>query len=361
MTTSKLEGNANVIYLLSSLTRQGLLGFLKDTTLNDYDILLNYECEGGIFRRPWHPETGHPVHSFFRELHECCVEAKVNPEKITLYWNNLNSHSLYETWGERNKVPQKWRPFKKVGCTLGPLINAEINEASYNYYMENRDQERPKLFSCLNGAARTHRIDLLNYLHMEKLLDDAVWSYVDDKPFMPGFPNQRLLPELEKMVPKSVDNKDTVSEVSFINPRGNEFWSAFEDTYFDVVTGTFYHHDITVYPEFDWWHTVDVCEKIGRSIVNMRPFVVVGNKHSLKHLRLAGFKTFPHIFDESYDDLDDSKRLLAIVNQLKQLSRSEIHDVTNSDYTKDILQHNRERMLELRKLHEQGDEIVFEQ
>lgn len=350
----------NILELSVRTPREDIFEFLKSTQQNDNDIVIYYESEGGIFRQPYQPERGHPVHSFFKEMHELCHQARVDNNKVSIYWNNLNSHSLYKTWCERNRVPGRYIPFKTVGCRLAPLVNAEMNPSSYNFYMNNRDTIRPKLFTCLIAAERPHRINFLNYLYMEDLLVDAIWSYVSDKVNMQGFLNDRLHPELEKFIPKSLDNKQTVAEVSWVHPRGKEFWTAFEQTYFDVVLGTFYTHDICYYPDFDWWETVDVCEKLGRSIVNMRPFVVVGNRNSLKYLKQAGFKTFPHIFDESYDELEDSKRMLAIVNQLKNLTYEEIHDATNSNETMEILQHNRELLLELKNKHDQNRGVVFE-
>jgi len=350
----------NFIELSIKTPREDILKFLKSTHQNDNDIVIYYESEGGIFRQVWHPERGHPVHSFFKEMHEICYQSKVDNNKVTIYWNNLNAHSLYKTWCKRNRVPGRYTPFKTVGCRLAPLVNAEVNPSSYNFYIDNRDTIRPKLFTCLNAAERPHRINFLNFLYRANLLDDAEWSYVSDRVYMAGFLNDRLLPELEQIIPKSIDNKQTLDEVSHVHPRGKEFWNAFEQTYFDVVTGTFYYHDLCYYPDFDWWETVDVCEKIGRSIANMRPFIVVGNRYSLKYLKKVGFKTFPHIFDESYDELEDSKRLMAIVNQLKKLTYDEIHNATNSDETMKILQHNRSLLLELRDKHEQNNPVVFE-
>ncbi len=348
----------NIIELFVQTTREEILHFLESTKENNHDIEINYECEGGIFRCTWNPDSGHPTKSFFKELHELCEQVSIPPQRINVYWNNLNSASLYDTWCKRNEITER---FKLVGCRASPLLTAEVNPDTHDFYMNNRETKRPYLFSCLVAAARPHRIDLLNNLYRGRNeLKDVVWSFLSTTPFMPGFPNTRLLPQLQAQIPKAVDDAETVFDASYHLKRGEDFWHAFTDSYFDVVPCTHYHNDAVYYPEFEWWKTVDVCEKIGRSIANMRPFVVVGNQFSLYHLKKMGFKTFPHIFDESYDELEDSTRLTAISSQLIRMKHQHIHDAVNSDQTKDILQHNLALLLKLKDLFEQGEGKVFE-
>jgi len=49
------------------------------------------------------------------------------------------------------------------------------------------------------------------------------------------------------------------------------------------------------------------------------PFILVGTQGSLQYLRSYGFKTFGDIWDESYDDADDSTRIQKIAELLKYL------------------------------------------
>ena len=60
-------------------------------------------------------------------------------------------------------------------------------------------------------------------------------------------------------------------------------------------------------------------EKTFKPIALGMPFVIVGTKGSLEYLRSYGFKTFGHIWDESYDQADDSVRIQRIASLIKSL------------------------------------------
>ena len=60
-------------------------------------------------------------------------------------------------------------------------------------------------------------------------------------------------------------------------------------------------------------------EKIWRVVSWGIPFVVVGQKHTLKHLNEIGFKTFDSLIDESYDSMDDTERMYESIKQAKEL------------------------------------------
>ena len=64
-------------------------------------------------------------------------------------------------------------------------------------------------------------------------------------------------------------------------------------------------------------------EKTFKPIALGMPFVIVGTQGSLKYLRSYGFKTFGHLWDESYDDAEDKiriERISALLHELDQLS-----------------------------------------
>ena len=73
-------------------------------------------------------------------------------------------------------------------------------------------------------------------------------------------------------------------------------------------------------------------EKTFKAIALEMPFVLVAAAGSLEYLREYGFKTFAHVFDESYDqETNDVKRIERVVNVLKDLNdltpgeRQQIH------------------------------------
>lgn len=94
---------------------------------------------------------------------------------------------------------------------------------------------------------------------------------------------------------------DTLREGSYVNPD----WIA--NTYFSVVTET---------------HAGEgpgqVTEKIYKLIFCCHPFIVYGPRYHLETLRRYGFKTFPELFDESYDSMPESfEKYNLISDQIK--------------------------------------------
>ena len=80
-------------------------------------------------------------------------------------------------------------------------------------------------------------------------------------------------------------------------------------------------------------------EKTFKPIALGMPFVIVGTQGSLQYLRSYGFKTFGHLWDESYDDEpDDSKRIKKIAQVLKQLENSDHQNIFESAH--EIIHHN---------------------
>lgn len=70
-------------------------------------------------------------------------------------------------------------------------------------------------------------------------------------------------------------------------------------------------------------------EKSLRPIALGQPFIIAGTYGSLEYLRNYGFKTFDHLWDESYDlEKNPSKRLHKIVEVMKQISQWDLKTKT---------------------------------
>jgi hypothetical protein len=77
---------------------------------------------------------------------------------------------------------------------------------------------------------------------------------------------------------------------AIVNPQ------AYVDSYFSVVTETI----------FDYPHTFRT-EKTWKPMIMCHPFVVAANAGYYRDLHAAGFRTFGHLIDESFDLIDDPK------------------------------------------------------
>ena len=82
-------------------------------------------------------------------------------------------------------------------------------------------------------------------------------------------------------------------------------------------------------------------EKTFKPIALGMPFVIVGTKGSLEYLRSYGFKTFGHLWDESYDLAEDSVRIQRIASLLKSLDELPIEAKQDLfDAAQEVIEHN---------------------
>ena len=92
-----------------------------------------------------------------------------------------------------------------------------------------------------------------------------------------------------------------------------QFIDAHADTYFDVVTETLAGSpwsNSTHKPNPSWWQEIFFTEKTFRCIMNMRPFILFGNQHSLLKLKEWGFRTFDGVlWNEEYDWISNGEEV----------------------------------------------------
>jgi len=106
----------------------------------------------------------------------------------------------------------------------------------------------------------------------------------------------------------------------------------FSDCYLSIVTETFFTGPLYF------------SEKIFNSMLYNHFFIYLGPPQSLKYLRSLGFKTWAHIIDESYDDIENlAGRLYAVTNSINKFLSNPIDDIKQL-YIENlhIINHNRE-------------------
>lgn len=90
-----------------------------------------------------------------------------------------------------------------------------------------------------------------------------------------------------------------------------------------------------------------ISEKTFFAMLNLHPFLIVGEPYSLERLREYGYQTFSNWWDESYDRLEDTalrlERLANLVEHLSTISTAEWKKMTMEMLP--VLKHNRDRML----------------
>lgn len=109
------------------------------------------------------------------------------------------------------------------------------------------------------------------------------------------------------------------------------------DTYFSVVTESLYFgYEHGSIPKNLQYIPVFLTEKTFRTLL-YHPFIIVAAPHSLKYLRESGYKTFPQLFDESYDDIEDTVERLEFVSSEIERVCSMDYEILHEIYVKDII------------------------
>jgi len=84
-----------------------------------------------------------------------------------------------------------------------------------------------------------------------------------------------------------------------------------------------------------------ITEKTFKPIALGMPFVIVGTQGSLEYLRSYGFRTFEGIWDESYDQADDSVRIERIASLLRSLDELPVEAKQDLfDQAQQVVEHN---------------------
>lgn len=177
----------------------------------------------------------------------------------------------------------------------------------YHEYIPNRTNT--KLFFMPIKRSKPFRTAIVD--KFKDVLDNATWSYVE----------------------RWCDGKHLVTKEN--NPVARIGWDRqfesnwYNDTYFSVAVETCYGNTDPI-KEQNGIVSDECCpaelfitEKTYKPIAHQHPFMSMGMKGTLAHLRLMGFETYEHIFDESYDDLDFFEdRLEVVYNNIINFDRS---------------------------------------
>lgn len=318
-----------------------VLYYLKDTyikRLRDKTgfLLLDQTHEG--YHAPW----------LFDWFHDMCKHYSVSPEQIIYITGDLDVSSKYETWCKQNLIDEKLKVMgyphfeHVIHREMSNRVKNRKNPLAPNFAKQimHKKNNDISVYNCLQKRARAHRAWLFRELHGANLLKDGILSmnkFEIKKSFYQG---------------KTIcqEDYDRFIDKLPIFPPGNT--TTYEQDTFESVIGGKYITDLNDEIMLDSWVSViseasfaeDQCfisEKSFKPIACYHPFIIYGNKGSLKALHDLGYQTFSKWWDESYDMLDSWERLNAIISILKSLqkkSRSELYNMYCD--MRQVLKHN---------------------
>ena len=224
-------------------------------------------------------------------------------------------------------------------------------QAGMAEYISTLDTVTPKekLFDVLLGGERPYRTLLHDWIEQDTVLSaNSIMSYYGGTTTRP----QVLLePDMD---PDSLpipfhtgfclEFRGVSTRMAVVPPV-----SIYQQCAYSVVTETNAQHNYVFFTE-----------KIARSIVCERLFIVLSSYRYLHYLRQAGFQTFGDIINESYDlEVDDTRRWRMAFEQMQVLAIIDQQQVL--DRIRPIVKHNRQVLLQTdwhKKMSQQVGQIL---
>lgn len=210
-------------------------------------------------------------------------------------------------------------------------------------------KHRNKKFLCFNRSMnRPHRLAMAYLALKYKLLDDSIFSFVTNLEKNIERTLLQLCPYIENpsevanqilnLVPYELDTQHLTSEhKQRFQTVGINKKDWYEDSYIHIVSES--QFDFEIDPFFS--------EKTWRPIMNLQPFLFVGNCNSIAKLKKIGFKTFHPYIDETYDsEQDPKKRFKMIEEEIRKLSNKSLQEIHDWYYSiTEILLYNQNHLM----------------
>jgi hypothetical protein len=224
-------------------------------------------------------------------------------------------------------------------------LSAAIREE----YMRTNKQ---KMYMSLTRDTKYHRMTMLHGLRYSGLLDDGFVSnllardYNSNSVRSNSVYSRRVRADMQNILPTmTLDDPvlvwDTSMEAGITGVFPTQFMAM---SCYDLVqeTATNYEgHEAVI-------DMAVITEKTVKSLLFGRPFMINGGQHCLSVLHSWGFKTYPMLFDESYDTHEDfvdrQEIIVSNVNQWKGRHTEFMSRIAQPD-VQAVLSHNVERLL----------------
>ncbi len=204
--------------------------------------------------------------------------------KIYVVSYDVNTKNTYKVWQKENNIVSYFNTLY-IDTFIHENLNYWMvdNKILHTKHFDNKSI-RPYRYVCYNADPKEYRVRLVNDLIKNNLDKFGMISLLREK-------NPMVL-DTEKVVgPDPLTHRYPIKH--------------YADTYFSVVTESYFSDWDANKPE-SYAHITGISEKTYKAML-LNPFIVLGGCGTLKYLQKLGFKTFPELFDESYDDIFDPK------------------------------------------------------
>ena len=194
-------------------------------------------------------------------------------------------------------------------------------------------EKRLYLADVLLGNPKPHRATFFKLLRANSMLDRCIVNLF-------GIYKSKFLTTVDDKPQQIIDNATVVVDryINTTDQLNNFFVSQYISL--PIMNASWYSIVGETVPDNDCFF---VTEKTAKPLMAGRPFIMLGGKHYLKHLRSLGFQTFSPVIDESYDEIsNEQERVIAAFNSFRALSELDPEEV----YRKltSVLVHNQQMM-----------------
>ena len=286
-------------------------------------------CAGDFRILFYYKEGDHPEPEINDSLDRMYDKHNIDPDTVRFVTGNYKLH---------NKLPFIYFPDLELHYRYIQVLENQ-------YVKEINLKPRDKKFTCLNRVDKLWRKIYCSFLFQLGCHDKGYFSYNGYKyeTSHTGLQNYEdwnnyddtLLQDTLTFEMHMPFKCDSLSDEEQNNHKlvNHDFY---QNAYFNFCTETHFDSD-----------TIFLTEKTFKPILNLQPFILVGNPGSLDLLHKLGYKTFSDVIKETYDEETDHKERMSTLLKISYdlCNLSDRHHTRIQDIIKDILIHNQQHFL----------------
>lgn len=323
--------------------RKNLFSYLSVNQLSDIQT-------GKMFLLLDQSHEGYHVDWLFDWFHNSCRMFNINPKQIIYITGDMEVYNKYVSYCVINNVHEKILALPHSHFE-NAVQTAKINRVKLenqpplktfdeNFLYKKEHLHKIKIYNCLQKRPRAHRMWMFNKLYKHGLLESGInsmnhFELISTYYMNKSMTEQEYLPlcQLLPMLPPSEDEQQEI--IDFASEDSGKYPMMFNeqvmlDSFVSVISESSFGED-----------TCFISEKTFKTFGIEHPFIIFGNKHTLKNLKILGYQTLSPLIDENYDDMDTWDRLDAIIHILNDLKSKSPQQLLNWYYaTKEIMKFN---------------------
>jgi len=306
----------------------------------------------------WFPNEGFTLNMprFIDIIDFCLKDLGIPGHKVFLVFGDINIEKNFRYW-------RKAKGLREIS-----VYGMDSFEATYNYEITqmdrqpldeqtflNFDEPKRKRFIFKNANPRSQRVFFAAEFYKRDLLQYSYYSWLNRyyEPHLGRFAKESMYKDIRKYCFNDDHHASLEQPLDkflegapyIIDYDGYEIEHGFNQR--ALINKQYLHTDFSFVTETTYEPAGDedvlfITEKIYQPIVNFHPFLVASQINTLSFLRKYGYVTFPELFDETYDEVEDIKvRSKLLIRNVENIINGEKDKILGSQYIKDKCVYNR--------------------